>query len=64
MSKKVKEVILLLQMNGWHLDRTRGDHRIFRKQGAKRSVTVAGKESEDLCEGTYQAILKQARLKR
>lgn len=29
MSKKVKDVILLLQMNGWHLDRTKGDHRIF-----------------------------------
>ena len=63
MSKKVKEVILLLQMNGWHLDRTRGDHRIFRKQGVKRSIPVSGKESDDMPEGLYRAILRQANLK-
>lgn len=62
MSKKVKEVILLLQMNGWHLDRTRGDHRIFVKPGC-RSIPVAGKDNKDLREGTYQAILRQAGLK-
>ncbi|MBQ4388401.1 MAG: type II toxin-antitoxin system HicA family toxin [Bacteroidales bacterium] len=62
MSKKVREVILLLQMNGWHMDRIRGDHRIFVKQGY-RSIPVAGKDSQDLREGTYQAILRQAGLK-
>ena len=63
MSKKVKEVMLILQMNGWHWVRTRGDHRIFRKQGVKRSIPVAGKENSNMAEGTYQAILRQAGLK-
>ncbi len=62
MSKKVKEVILLLQMNGWHLDRIHGDHRIFVKKGA-RSIPVSGKESQDMSEGLYRAILRQANIK-
>ena len=62
MSKKVKEVMLLLQMNGWHLDRIKGDHRIFEKKG-HRPVPVSGKESEDMPEGLYRAILRQANLK-
>ena len=62
MSKKVKEVILLLQLNGWNLDRMKGDHRIFEKKGM-RSIPVSGKESEDMPEGLYRAILRQANLK-
>ena len=63
MGKKVKEVILLLQINGWHQVRTKGDHRIFRKIGEERSILVSGKESEDMPEGLYRAILRQANLK-
>jgi len=63
MSKKVKEVILLLQMNGWHLVRTKGDHRIFRKIGEHRSIPVPGKDSKEMPEGMYRAILRQAKLK-
>ena len=63
MSKKVKEVILLLQINGWRLARTRGDHRIFVKQGARRPIPIPGKDSKDLPEGEYQAILREAGLK-
>ena len=29
MGKKVREVILLLEMNGWHFLREKGDHKIF-----------------------------------
>ena len=53
--------MLLLQMNGWHIDRTKGSHRIFVKKGA-RPIPVSGKESKDLAEGTYRAILKEAGL--
>ncbi|MBO4634905.1 MAG: type II toxin-antitoxin system HicA family toxin [Bacteroidales bacterium] len=62
MSKKVKEVILILQMNGWHLDRIRGSHRIFVKKGARRPIPVAGKDTQDMAEGTYRAIMKEAGL--
>ncbi len=63
MSKKVKEVILLLEINGWRQVRMRGDHRIFKKIGARRSIPIAGKLNDDMCEGTYRAVLKEAGLK-
>ena len=62
MTKKVKEVIHLLEINGWRLDRTRGDHRIFRRIGATRAISVPGKDSEDMPIGLYRAILRQAKL--
>ena len=51
---KVREVISRLREEGWELDRTRGDHRQYRKGG--RAVTVAGKPSEHLDRGTWAAI--------
>ena len=63
MSKKIKDVILLLQMNGWHWDRTRGDHRIFKKQGARRPIPIPGKDSDDMPTGEYHSILREAGLK-
>ena len=63
MGRKVKEVILLLEINGWYLDRIRGDHRIFRKIGAKRPITVSGNNNKDMPEGLYRAILREANLK-
>ena len=62
MTKKVKEVILLLEMNGWHLDRVRGSHRIFVKPGAGRPIPVPGKINQEMAEGTYRQILKEAGL--
>lgn len=62
MTKKVKEVIDLLEANGWHYVRTRGDHHIFSKPG-KCSIAVPGKASSDLAIGTYRSILREAGLK-
>jgi predicted RNA binding protein YcfA (HicA-like mRNA interferase family) len=63
MSKKVKEVILLLEINGWRQVRTRGDHRIFKKIGSSQTISVPGKESKDMPEGLYRGILRKANLK-
>ena len=63
MTKKVKDVILLLQIHGWHWVRTRVDHRIFRKEGARRPIPVPGKDSDDMAEGTYRHILREAGIK-
>ena len=62
MSKKVKEVILLLEINGWRHVRTNGDHRIFKKIGSQKNISIPGKDSKDLAEGTYRKILKDAGL--
>lgn len=60
MGKKVREIITLLEMNGWHFLREKGDHKIYGKQGARRSVSVPGKMSQDLDNRLYHQILRQA----
>ncbi|HXI11766.1 MAG TPA: type II toxin-antitoxin system HicA family toxin [Thermoanaerobaculia bacterium] len=61
---KVREVLRLLEDDGWVLVRTRGSHRQFRHSSKPGTVTVAGKESLDLPIGTLNSILKQGGLKR
>lgn len=63
MAKKVKEVIVLLEKNGWTFVRIRGDHRIYYKEGAKRPIVVPGNLNDDLKDGTLNSILKEAGLK-
>jgi predicted RNA binding protein YcfA (HicA-like mRNA interferase family) len=63
MTKKVKEIIDLLEANGWHYLGTKGDHHEFMKEGARRPVIVAGKRNQDMAEGTFNAILREAGLK-
>ena len=63
MTKKVKEVIVLLEKNGWTFVRIRGDHRIYYKEGAKRPIVVPGNLNDDLKDGTLISIFKVAGLK-
>jgi predicted RNA binding protein YcfA (HicA-like mRNA interferase family) len=60
---KVKEVIKLLEEDGWYLARTRGSHRQFKHASKAGAVTVSGKPSIDVPRGTLNSILKQAGLK-
>ena len=60
---KVKELIKLLQDDGWFLVRTRGSHRQFHHPTKPGTVTVAGKPSVDVPPGTLNNALKQAGLK-
>jgi predicted RNA binding protein YcfA (HicA-like mRNA interferase family) len=60
---KVKELIKLLQDDGWFLVRTRGSHRQFHHPTKSGTVTVAGKLSVDVPSGTLNNALKQAGLK-
>ena len=60
---KVKEVIRLLEDDGWYLVRTKGSHRQFKHPTKAGRVTIAGHPSDDLAPGTYNSILKQAGLK-
>lgn len=63
MKKKVKEIIELLEADGWHYLSTKGDHHKFYKEGARRPIIVAGKRNDDLAEGTLNSILREAGLK-
>ena len=60
---KVKELITILEKNGWEQVRMRGSHRQYRHPEKGGTVTVAGKPSADIPPGTLSSILKQAGLK-
>ena len=61
---KVREVIRLLEADGWRLVRTRGSHRQYRHHTKPGLVTIAGNPRHDLAPGTLNSILKQAGLKK
>lgn len=60
---KVREVVKLLEADGWYLARTRGSHRQYKHPTKSGTVTVSGKASIDVPPGTLNSILKQAGLK-
>lgn len=59
---KVREVIEILESDGWYLARTRGSHRHFKHPTKLGTVTVAGKLSVDVPIGTLKSIWRQAQL--
>lgn len=60
---KIRTVLRMLADDGWVLVATRGSHRQFEHPAKTGRVTVAGKDSDDLAPGTFNSILKQAKLK-
>lgn len=60
---KVREVIRILEKDGWQWLRTRGSHRHFLHPKKPGKVTVPGKPGEDVRPATLNSIMKQARLK-
>jgi predicted RNA binding protein YcfA (HicA-like mRNA interferase family) len=60
---KVRDLIKLLEEDGWYLARTRGSHHQFKHTEKSGTVTVAGKAAIDIPRGTLNSILKQAGLK-
>ena len=60
---KVKDIIRLLEGEGWFLIASRGSHRQYKHPVRPGRVTVAGKPSDDLAPGTLNSILKQSGLK-
>jgi predicted RNA binding protein YcfA (HicA-like mRNA interferase family) len=60
---KVREVLKLLNEDGWYEVRQRGSHRQFRHRTKPGRVTVAGNPAHDLAPGTLKSILKRAGLK-
>ena len=60
---KVRDVLKLLQKDGWKQVRMKGSHRQFRHPVKPGTVTVAGKPGIEIPIGTLKNILKQAKLK-
>ena len=60
---KVREVLQMLNEDGWYIVRTVGSHRQLKHPVKADTVTVAGKLSVDIPPGTLNRILKQAGLR-
>ena len=57
---KTKEVIRMLEADGWILTRTRGSHRQFTHPDKPNTVTVNGKPNQILEQFILNSIWKQA----
>jgi predicted RNA binding protein YcfA (HicA-like mRNA interferase family) len=64
MATKVRDMIKLVEADGWRLVRTRGSHRHYRPATKPGIVTIAGHPSQDLHPEIKASILKQAGLKK
>ena len=60
---KIREIIRIIEEDGWWLVRTRGSHRQYKHPIKQGLVTVAGKPGDDVAPGTQNSILKQSGLK-
>ncbi len=60
---KVRDIIKMVESDGWYLVTTRGDHRQYKHSAKPGRVTIAGAPNHDLAAGTLNSILKQAQLK-
>jgi len=61
---KVRDVIRLIEDDGWYLVVTRGSHRQYKHPTKSGRVTIAGHPNDDLAPGTLNSILKQARVEK
>ena len=60
---KIRDVLKMLEDDGWSVVRQRGSHRQFKHATKRGLVTVAGKPGDDVASGTLNSILKQSGLK-
>lgn len=60
---KVRDVIRLIEADGWFEVRQRGSHRQFKHPTKRGLVTIAGKPGDELAPGTANSVLRQAGLR-
>lgn len=61
-SVKVRNVIRLIEDDGWTLVRTRGSHRQFKHPSKAGVVTISGQPGADIPIGTLKSVLRRAGL--
>ena len=59
---KVRDLLKLLDADGWTINRTRGSHRQFIHPRKKATVTVSGQSNDDIHPKTLKSMLSQAGL--
>jgi predicted RNA binding protein YcfA (HicA-like mRNA interferase family) len=61
---KVRDIIKLIEADGWYLVVTKGSHRQYKHPSKLGRVTIAGHPSHDLASGTLNSIFKQAQIEK
>ena len=59
---KVRDLIRLVESDGWRQVRTTGSHRHFKHPSKPNVVTIPGHPGDDIPVGTLKSILKAAGL--
>ena len=59
---KVREVLKILDADGWKCVHIRGSHRIMQHQSKSGIIVVPGNLGDEIPKGTLHAIFKQAQL--
>lgn len=60
---KTKEIIKIIETDGWFFVRQKGSHRQYKHKTKKRTVTINGKLNETQEQELINSIFKQAGLK-
>ena len=61
---KVRDVIKMIEEDGWYLVGTKGSHRQYRHSSKPGRVTVPGHLGDDLAPGNTEQCFQAGRLKR
>lgn len=61
---KIRDVVRLIEDDGWHLVATKGSHRQYKHDSKPGRVTIAGHSNDDLAPGTLNSVFKQAQLQK
>jgi len=61
---KIRDVIRMIEADGWYFARQKGDHRQYRHRAKKGCVTIAGHNSKDIHPKTLNSVLVQAGLRK
>ncbi|MFZ5877773.1 MAG: type II toxin-antitoxin system HicA family toxin [Chloroflexota bacterium] len=61
---KIRDVIKIIELDGWYLVVTRGSHRQYKHPIKPGRVTIAGHPADALAPGTLNSVLKQAQVKK
>lgn len=61
---KIRDVIKLIEADGWYLVTTQGSHRQYQHPTKSGRVTIAGHPNDDLAPGTLNSVFKQAQIQK
>jgi predicted RNA binding protein YcfA (HicA-like mRNA interferase family) len=61
---KIRDVITVIEDDGWYLVATKGSHRQYKHPTKPGRVTIAGHPNDDLAPGTLNSVFKQAQVQK